>query len=113
LTDPIQHIGGDKLPSCPTELLSVRIPVPLNRRLNDLRDAMPTAGGGQCRKHVLVAAMLHAVIAEIVSTEGEEGLARRLTAYNNAEAREIMSDPPEKDEPINWPAAQRGRPREL
>jgi hypothetical protein len=107
------HRAGDLLPACPTETLSVEIPIPLNRRLNEIRDELPSAGVGKgCGKHDLVAAMLQAALADILASDGIPGIAERVLMYWATPARAAMASAPDDDDAIvEWGSPTRGRPR--
>lgn len=107
------HRAGDLLPACPTETLSVEIPIPLNRRLNEIRDELPSAGVGRgCGKHELVAAMLHAALTDVLESDGLPGIAERVRMYWATPARAAMAFGPKDDDAIvEWDPPTRGRPR--
>jgi len=101
---------GDILSVCPTEQLSVPVPIPINRRLIDLRRELREAGAGKVEKYELVAALLHLALQQ-EQRRGIESVKRQLRAYNEAKARTVMSDPPKSDQsPVRYPPLKKGRP---
>jgi hypothetical protein len=94
------------LRQCVLEGLGVKIPAPINRRINELCDELEDAGHGDVDKHELVAALLAGV-----ARQGDiEKLARALRRYQRTRAHEVMPRTSPDSPEVMLPVPRRGRP---
>jgi hypothetical protein len=102
----LRVIPSSLLRQCPLEGLGVKIPAPINRRVNELCEELEDLGQGDVDKHELVAAILVAATRD----PDLKALAEMLLDYHRTQAHEIMRGVDGESAEVMLPAARRGRP---
>ena len=102
----LRVIPTSLLGQCSLEGLGVKVPAPINRRMNELCEELEDVGHGDVDKHELVAAILVAATRD----PDLKTLAEMLLEYHGTRAYEVMRGVDSDSAEVVLPVPRRGRP---